>query len=528
MLTTNDREMKMGNHHKGLTALLAALTLVGSSGLFSVSAQAAATSVLAAGAEFVAPEQGSMEISIGREGLAPIKATAGKSFILRTGNISLKRISVSDPTVVDYTLLSPTELYILPKRYGSTNITLWTRDNKTAVIDINVEVDTDELQGKLDELLPDEKDIKVTTAAKSIVLTGTVSSPVAASQAVDIAEAYVRYINRDIVLPIVAGGGEVSAGTKVSIGSTNLRQARAVAGVSVINMLRISEPMQVLLEVKVAEVSKGLLNKLGTALNPGAILTSGDWSAGLLTALAAGVDNTLTITGPNGTKLTIDAEDKDTVFRVLAEPNIMAISGQEGNFLAGGRIFIPVSRVSDTGGTSVTFEEKEFGVRLKFVPTVLANGRINLKVEPEVSEVNSTGTPFSSENDLTTAILPSLNVRKASTTVQLNDGQSFAIAGLIKSNIAETVRRIPLLGEIPILGALFSSKEFKDDQTELMFVVTPRLVKPLPPNYRLPTDNFKAPSRAEFMLEGRMESSTPPAAPAAAPARANPDNMRMN
>jgi len=183
MLTTK-REMKMGKHHKGLTALFAALALVGSCGLFSASALAAAPSVLAAGAEFVTPEQGSMEISIGRDGLAPIKATAGKSFIMRTGNVSLKRISVSDPTVVDYTLLSPTELYMLPKRYGSTNITLWTRDGKTAVIDLNVEVDTDELQGKLEELLPDEKDIKVTTAAKSIVLTGSVSSPMAASQAV--------------------------------------------------------------------------------------------------------------------------------------------------------------------------------------------------------------------------------------------------------------------------------------------------------------------------------------------------------
>lgn len=511
----------MGKQQTGLTALLAALTLAGSCGLFSAAAHAAT-------ADYATPEQGTMEISIGRDGLAPVKAVAGKSFIMRTGNVSLKRVSISDPSVADYTLLSPSELYILPKRYGSTNITLWTRDNKTAVIDLNVEVDTDELRGKLAELLPEEQDIRVVTAAKSIVLTGTVSSAMAASQAVDIAEAYVRYLNRDIVLPIVAGGGAVSPGTSVSIGSTNINQAAGVAGVAVINMLKIAEPMQVLLEVKVAEVSKALLNKLGTELT-NADITGGKWSAGLLTALGAGVDNLLTITGPDGTTLTIDAEDKDTVFRILAEPNIMAVSGQEGNFLAGGRIYLPVSRVSDTGGTTVTFEEKEFGVRLRFLPTVLGNGRINLKVEPEVSEVNSAGTPFASENDVTTAILPSLNVRKASTTVQLNDGQSFAIAGLIKSNVAESVRRIPVLGEIPILGALFSSKEFKDDQTELMFVVTPRLVKPLPPNYRLPTDNFKAPNRAEFMLEGRMESATPPSAPAPAPApAANPDNLRMN
>ncbi len=527
MLTTNDREMKMSKHHKGLTALVAAWTLAGGCGLFSAAAQAAAPAGLAAGADYVTPEQGAMEISIGREGLAPVKATVGKSFIMRTGRISLKRVSVSDPSVVDYTLLSPSELYLLPKRYGSTNITLWTRDNKTAVIDLNVEIDTDELQGKLDELLPGEKDIKVTTAAKSIVLTGTVSNAMAASQAVDLAEAYVRYINRDIVLPIVAGGGEVGAGARVSIGGTNVRQASAVAGVSVINMLKVSDPMQVLLEVKVAEVSKGLLDQLGAKVE-GLSLTNGangdaiSLLSSLLATTAAGeIANKLTLAIGDST-ITLNAEKGDNVVRLLAEPNIMAISGQEGNFLSGGKIFIRVPQVTTAGTGLITLEEREFGVRLRFLPTVLAGGRINLKVEPEVSEVASTDDETG---------LPTFAVRKAATTVQLNDGQSFAIAGLIKSNVTETVRRIPVLGEIPILGTLFRSSDFQEGRTELMFVVTPRLVKPLPPNYKLPTDNFKAPNRAEFFLEGRMESATPPAAPAApapAPSGANPDNLRMN
>lgn len=523
MLTTNDREMKMGKQHKGLTALFAALALAGSCGLLSAPSLAAGTPMLVAGAEFVTPEQGSMEVSIGRDGMAPIKAIAGKSFIMRTGNISLKRISVSDPTVVDYTLLSPTELYILPKRYGSTNITLWTRDNKTAVIDLNVEIDTDELQGKLAELLPDEKNIQVTTAAKSIVLTGTVSSPLAASQAVDIADAYVRFINRDIVLPIVAGGGEVSAGTKVSIGSTNIRQARAVAGVSVINMLRVSEPMQVLLEVKVAEISKGLLDQLGASFKAnntdGANGNAGSFITDLLAIAGTGgtIGNLLTLTTPQGHEIKINAEKGDNIARLLAEPNIMAISGQEGSFLSGGTVFV-TGEVNATTGIA-TLVEKEFGVRLRFLPTVLANGRINLKVEPEVSE----------PSDTFTGDRISFTTRKASTTVQLNDGQSFAIAGLIKSDIRESVRRVPVLGEIPILGTLFRSSDFQEGKTELMFVVTPRLVKPLPSNYRLPTDNFKAPGRAEFFLGGQMESPTPPpAAPAPAPAKANPDSLRMN
>lgn len=500
----------MNQPHKGLTALIMALTLSGV--LASTVASSAATT------EYVMPQQGAMELSIGRDGLAPIKALAGKSFIIRTGKVALKRVSVSDPTVVDYTLLSPTELYMLPKRYGSTNITLWTKDDKTAVIDMDVEFDTSELESKLAQLLPDENGIKVVTAAKSLVLTGTVSSAVAASQAVDIADAYIRHINRDLVIPVVAGGGTVGGGTQVSVsGSTNFSQARSVAGVSIINMLRITEPMQVLLEVKVAEVSKKLLDKLGTSFsglggNP-SLVTS-------LLALGIGPAGLLTFTGPNGATFKIDAEKEDGILRILAEPNIMAISGQEGSFLSGGKIFVPVSQATGIGGTTITLEEKEFGVRLKFLPTVLAGGRINLKVEPEVSEVVE-GVKLGE------TALPSFSVHKASTTVQLNDGQSFAIAGLIKSNITEAVRRVPLLGEIPILGALFRSSEFKEGKTELMFVVTPRLVKPLPPNYRLPTDNFKAPDRKEFFLEGRMESATPPPAPAA-PVKADPNSLRMN
>jgi pilus assembly protein CpaC len=526
MLMNTHRGNNMSQPRKGLTALFTALTLAG---------MVVATVHGAPVTEFVTPEKGAMELSIGRDGLAPIKAVAGKSFIIRTGKIALKRISVSDPTVVDYTLLSPTELYMLPKRYGSTNITMWTKDDKTAVIDLNVEFDTGELEAKLAELLPNERNIRVTTAAKSIVLTGTVSSPMAMSQVLDLADAYVRYINRDIVMPIVSGGGDVASGTKISVGGgSNIRQARQVAGVSVINMLSVAEPMQVMLEVKVAEVSKGLLDRLGAAIGKldgsgAATITNsanGD-SASLLSAFLAGtlsnpVNGLLTLT-IGDTLIRIDAEKGDDIFRLLAEPNIMAISGQEGSFLSGGTVYAPTGSL-DANGNPVT-GPVDFGVRLRFVPTVLANGRINLQVEPEVSEPSPVSV---SESSLTFV------KRKAATTVQLNDGQSFAIAGLIKSNMVESVKRLPILGEIPILGSLFRSSAFQESKSELMFIVTPRLVKPLPPNYRLPTDNFKAPDRAEFFLGGRMESAAPPApsqapaAPAATPAKANPDQLRMN
>jgi len=207
----------------------------------------------------------------------------------------------------------------------------------------------------------------------------------------------------------------------------------------------------------------------------------------------------------------------DGLVRILAEPNIMAISGQEASFLAGGKIFIPVARDNNqTGGTTITLEEKEFGVGLKFKPTVLEGGRIHLKVAPEVSELNAQGNPFTTVGGVT-SVLPSFTVRRAETTLQLHDGQSFMIAGLVKNDVAESVNRIPGLGELPIIGALFRSSEFQKDKTELMFVITPRLVKPLPPDYALPTDAFVEPSRAEFFLGGKMEGTPPPA-----PSKSNP------
>jgi pilus assembly protein CpaC len=241
----------------------------------------------------------------------------------------------------------------------------------------------------------------------------------------------------------------------------------------------------------------------------------GSWTYTLLSNFLSGGAGSLGAAKGNDS-LTIDAQKDDTLVKILAEPTIMAISGQEGAFLAGGKIFIPVPQAG-AGGTTITLEEKEFGVGLRFTPTVLEGGRINLQVTPEVSEVSATGTTVSVGGSI--SILPSITTRRASTTVQLHDGQTFAIGGLIKNNITETVNAFPILGEIPILGALFRSSEFQNDRTELMFVVTPRLVKPLPPDYMLPTDAFIEPTRTGFFLGGKLEGTpTTESQPAAAPA----------
>jgi pilus assembly protein CpaC len=188
---------------------------------------------------------------------------------------------------------------------------------------------------------------------------------------------------------------------------------------------------------------------------------------------------------------------------VLAEPNIMAISGQSASFLSGGKIFIPVSQSQNGGVPTITLEEKEFGIGLKFTPTVLTGTRVNLKVVSEVSELAQAGSPFTTVGNVT-AVLPSMTTRRVDTTVQLNDGQSFAVAGLIRNNVTQTLTRFPGLGDLPILGALFRSTEFQKEQTELVFIITPRLVKPgaaLP----APTDNHVEPGPADAVMAGLAE-----------------------
>jgi pilus assembly protein CpaC len=193
----------------------------------------------------------------------------------------------------------------------------------------------------------------------------------------------------------------------------------------------------------------------------------------------------------------------------------MAISGQEGTFLVGGKFSIPVAQENNR----VTLEEKEFGVGLRFTPTVLSGGRINLHVAPEVSELSRDGIGLTATGFTGTAILPVVTTRRASTTVQLYDGQSFAIGGLIKNNLTASLKGLPVLGELPVLGALFRSTDYQQDRTELVFVITPHLVKPMTgAGYTLPTDKVGEPSRAAVILGGRLDGPAPATATATAAA----------
>ena len=435
----------------------------------------------------------------------------GKSTLMRLPSAAT-RLSVGDSRIADVILLNPSEVYMLGKATGSTNMIIWDKNNDATIIDISVGIDTVALRSRIDQLLPGEKGIKLTTAADTVIISGTVSDVVKADQIMSIATAYVQRSARG---GSSAGGGVAPA---AAAGAAPAAGGGASAAPKVVNMMSIAAPQQVMLEVKVAEVSKSLVDQLGA--NVGFTRALGGWTASLFSNLLANVPSMLSGTNNrNGDKLNMDAQKRDGLIKVLAEPNIMAISGQDASFLAGGKIFIPVSQDSTNGSTKITLEEKEFGIGVKFTPTVLEGGRINLKVLSEVSDLNKEGIGITATGINTTAILPSFTTRRASTTVQLFDGQSFAIGGLIKNNVTANIKAVPGLGEVPVLGALFSSNDFQTDQTELVFIITPHLVKPLPADYKLPTDGYIQPTRGEFFLGGKMEGAQlPPTVKPATPA----------
>ncbi len=412
---------------------------------------------------------------------AGVQLTIGKSTVLRLPE-SASRLSIGNPEVADVMLINPREVYLLGKKPGTTNLFVWTPQGTTTLRDVEVHVDVHHLQERLKRWVPSAESLHVEAMADRIVLSGQVSDALKAQRLVHLSEAF-------------------------------------HGGLKVINLLKIDGSQQVMLEVKVAEVSKTLLEQIGVDMD--ITRTTGGTSINFLSQLLSTGSSSLSFTRPDGrTNVTVTADMKKGLIKVLAEPTITAINGQEGSFLAGGKIFIPVPQTSSTGGTVITLEEKEFGVGLRFMPTVLEDGLINLRVTPEVSELSQIGTTITGLTGQT-SLLPSITTRRASTTVQLRDGESFAIGGLIKSNVSQSVKAIPLLGDIPVLGALFRSTAFQTEKSELLFIVTPRLAKPLNTAHTLPTDRYKQPTRAEMIFEGRLEGrpteSAPPKNPALAP-----------
>ena len=407
------------------------------------------------------------------ETIEPLQLSNGKSSVYTMAQNAV-RISVGNPDIADVMLINAKEIYVLGKKVGTTNVIIWTQDGLTSMMDVTVSLDVKTLRGLMRELVPNETKVHVYALGETLVISGMVGDPIRLQRLVSLAEVYAN-------------------------------------GKKVMNMLRLEGSQQVMLEVKVAEVSKTLLNQLGGSVN--GTRTNGVDTYTLLSAMLGTGGGSVSATDGR-TTIKIDAEIKKGLVKILAEPTITSTSGQEGSFLAGGKIFIPVPQSSASGASTIALEEREFGVGLKFVPTVLEDGLINLRVTPEVSELSQVGTSVTTASGQV-SVLPSITTRRASTTVQLRDGESFAIGGLIKNNVTEAVKAFPMLGEIPILGALFRSTAFQSERTELVFIVTPHLAKPSSQKMALPTDSFIEPTPRELHWEGQMEGA--PKAPKAQP-----------
>ncbi|PHV34003.1 outer membrane channel protein [Janthinobacterium sp. BJB312] len=445
----------------------------------------------------------------GGEAASPgnLQLQVGKSSMLRLPEAVQQR-SVGNPAIVQAMLVAPDTLYVVGVEVGSTNMIIQGRSGVCSVVNVSVSMDPAGLQATLAALMPEEKAIRVTAVADTLVLSGTVQDAGAVLRAVELAHAYVRRATVPLALPKPADGAAMPLAATAPGGGAGGANSR------IINMLDVSAPQQVMLAVQIAEVSKSLLERLevGATLR----FASGSWATTLLSNFLSGTANgLLDVRKSNGRQqLTIEAQKQDGLVRILAEPTVMAISGQEGSFLAGGKIFIPVGQDNN----KITLEEREYGVGLRFTPTVLSGGRINLKVAPEVSELSREGVGISAAGVSGRSILPVITTRRASTTVQLYDGQSYAIGGLIKNNQVSNITGVPWLSEVPILGALFRSTDFQNDRTELLFVITAHLVKPLPADAVLPTAQLAQPSRMDLMLGGKMEGTlAPPSVPPSVP-----------
>jgi len=426
------------------------------------------------------------------------------------------KVLTSDEEIVHARPLTERRIYVRGQKLGYCTITVWDEQQKEvrALIDVTVTLDLTGLKEQLRQIFPKQQ-IEVYGSETGVVLAGTVSGPEVMEKVLRLAQTF---------LPKQAEDQGTASGTGRS-------------GPGLTNLLQIAGGQQVMLEVKFAEVSRnkskdwqaalGLVNQgkdlligAGTGKLAGTFVTGYNGStpqldiktfdasgggipfpgfdpgslllnfAGNAANIFATIDNVSTA---------LELLETEGLARVLAEPRLVTLSGQEASFLAGGEFPYPVPSRDGTPG----IEFKEFGVGLRFTPVVMADGRISLRVAPSVSELSGT-TPIPTGSTIFS--IPNLTTRKLDTTVHLQDGQTLALAGLLQDTLRETVTKIPGLGDLPIIGALFRSSSYLQQKTDLLITVTPHIVNPVAENtLHFPGEFLKPPSQYEFYMEGRLE-----------------------
>ena len=418
----------------------------------------------------------------------PIEVKVGRGELLQFADAAT-RVSVSEPAIADAVVISPHEVVLNGKSPGNTTALIWHGD-VVSRYEVTVLADLGEIRQQLRSSLPNEQ-IQVTSSKDAILLTGVVSDAEVARQAAAIAAIHAR---------------------------------------TVVNLLQSppADPRQVMLQVKFATVDRTALSQIGVNLfsvNNKLLGTSatqqfpfprvgqlqfqpgpeGQAKLGSTTVSVSDLLNLFAFRPDLNFGATIRLLQSRNLLEILAEPNLITVSGREASFLAGGEFPFPVLTTTGSGGSAapvVTIQFREFGVRLFFTPTVDSSGLIHLKVRPEVSSLD-----FANALSIQGFMIPAISTRKAETEVDLRDGESFAIAGLIDNRVTEVVNKIPGLGDVPILGQLFRSRQLNKTNTELLVVVTPLFVKPFATGETPPLPQFPK----DFLDRTRPESApTPP------------------
>jgi pilus assembly protein CpaC len=441
---------------------------------------AAAGSGAARSATLLTADQGVIELSTPHSEadlLLTLEIESGKSISLKT-SYSVKRVSVGNPEILDVAVLGGRELQLVAKRIGATNLLIWDSNGRSqAVINVHVGTAYSHIETALRDVLGNES-LTIQGVGNAVALKGSVPNTVVLGQTVKLAESMI---------------GDLKGAPEV------------------VNLLEVGGNHQVMLKVIIAEMSRSYDREFGS--NFAALIETGSGIVSIGNMGAGGIEGSIAPVLANlvgfgaleALEMMLDLLDTQGVSKILAEPTLVARSGETASFLVGGEVPIPIAQGGAFG--SITIEYKDFGVGLGFTPTVLGPDRIHLRVNPEVSRVDFTvGT-----EDESGRIIPGFESRRASTSVELGDGQSFMIAGLLNESIRELAGKHPLLGNIPIIGSLFRSTKFEKKETELVIIVTPILVKPTGPGpHPLPTDHFVEPTAAEFYLWGALEGKGSP------------------
>jgi pilus assembly protein CpaC len=394
---------------------------------------------------------------------ASITVPIGKSENVHTDGV-FSDVVVADPETADVVPLTDHSVSILGKKIGATRVSLYGEGKRlVGLVDVEVSYDTVRLGTEIARQFPHAR-IKVSSLNGRLMLSGSAPDGITVDRAMTFAKQF---------------------------------------GPDTVNAIQVCEPQQVLLAVRFMEVTRTASRELGISWNVVAQNVNAATSGGLLSGNTPfGAVFAHVLKGSTNVDTLIEALEQRQVARTLAEPNLVALSGDTANFLAGGEFPFPVSASLGT----TTIEWKKFGVGLAFTPTVLGGGQINLKIEPEVSQLDPTNVV-----QVGTVAVPSLIVRRANTTVELRDGQSFAMAGLLQNINNANLQQLPWLGDVPVIGALLRSTQYQKKETDLVIIVTPHLVQPARPGdpLRTPDQSAAAGNDGDLFLLGRAEVSKP-------------------